>query len=77
MAEHLDELHFEDAPAQPALLLRHFKLHQTAPRLMSLGFAAYLQFMQCQQSDDGNTPVPSTGLSYPIQGRVGPVFGGG
>lgn len=56
------------------LLLHHFKLHQTAPRLMSLGFAAYLQFMQCQQSDDGKYTGTLNGASYPIQDESAPVF---
>lgn len=49
------------------VLLRHYQRSQEAPRLISLGFAAYLLFMRSERAGDGQYKGTVNGKQYAIQ----------
>ena len=57
-----------------SLLQRHFKKTGKIPECMALGFAAYLLFMKCQKSDDGNYNVVSNKKTYEIEDESAAYF---
>lgn len=48
------------------VLLKYFALHNSTPRYMSLGFAAYLLFMRAVKKDSEGYKGEWNGTSYPI-----------
>ncbi|WP_246197836.1 tagaturonate reductase [Chitinophaga agrisoli] len=49
------------------VLLRHYERSQEPPRLMALGFAAYLLFMRSERTADGQYKGAVNGKEYTIQ----------
>jgi tagaturonate reductase len=47
-----------------AVIQNYFKLHQTVPKGMAVGFAAYILFMKCTLHDDGKYYGISNGKKY-------------
>jgi tagaturonate reductase len=49
------------------LLQRHYSKTTEAPECMTLGFAAYILFMKCEQDADGKYQGSYKGKTYPVQ----------
>ncbi len=49
------------------LLLRYYSREGTAPEYMTLGFAAYLLFMQCREVSPGRYEGMANGAAYQVQ----------
>jgi len=47
-------------------LLNHYAKHNAPPKLMAIGFAAYLRFMQSEQNSQGQFIGQATGKTYVI-----------
>ncbi|MEO3405416.1 tagaturonate reductase [Mucilaginibacter sp. CAU 1740] len=48
------------------LLLNHYKLNNTVPKLIARGFAAYLRFMQISETADGKYAGQANGETYVV-----------
>ena len=48
------------------LMVKHFSNKQSAPRLMILGFAAYLMFMNTTKKSENQYYANINGIEYPV-----------
>ena len=56
------------------ILLNHYKLHNTVPEFMALGFAAYLRFMKVTPNEDGKYIGSVNGKDYVVTDAQAPYF---
>ncbi len=56
------------------LIMKHFEQDLYVPGSMTLGFAAYLLFMQCELSESGTYYGESNGVAYPVQDEQAGYF---
>lgn len=56
------------------LIVEHYKRHDSTPKYMAIGFAAYILFMKGEELNDGKYYGKRDGASYHINDEAAPYF---